>query len=170
MRKASSVLEKLFEETIVKLFSRVVLTAPAAVRGYLFGTKGARERYEQKIRAAPEEYVRLLKTQINGDDLKPVGVPIQARSIVRVRDDLSGSLANLGKLLETEIDALAQLVQKYEQTPTPEIQEEMSTTITVLRHTWPAKEVEIKCELRKQLAELGLDQVDEGPKHWLSSE
>ena len=148
--------EKVLEGTVVKL----VVLALVAGFGYLLGARNEQVRYVQRVRSAPEEYVGLLKAQIESASRdEPVNIRVRARSIIRVRDSLGGSLLNLSKQLDSEIDRLAQLLDKYEQGPSEQLDTEIHDSIAVLQRTWPAKEKLIVYELRKVVAELGLDRV-----------
>jgi hypothetical protein len=160
-KRLRGLLDKLFEGIVVKLLVLAAVTALTGVIGYLFGVTDERARFEQTVRAAPEEYVRLLREQIeSGGHGEPLDTRVHARSIVRVRDDLRGSLSNLAKHLNSEMDRLAKLLAKYEQNPSPALEREIQVTIRVLRQTWPSKETLITYELRKILSELGLDRAE----------
>ena len=142
----------------------LIVAAITGGAGWLWGRMQARK----KIEAAPNRYVDELDKLINsGVKQGPEKAVINGRAIVRVRDSLRGSLVAISGQLNSEIDRLAldlngtpfpasDLARAVEGQKTPD-PKQVYDTIQVLSKVWPAKREQVKVEIRKLLAELGLD-------------
>jgi hypothetical protein len=126
----------------------------------------AQRQLKRKIDAAPRTYINHLDALITRAYREGVGNAIvNARAIVAARNSMRGSLSNIRKNLNTEIDRLASEVgMPFEETEhalrtatsdTPDAAT-VFQTIDVLSRMWPAKRAEIEVEIRKILAEFGL--------------
>lgn len=84
---------------------------------------------------------------------------MHSRAIVAARDDLKGTLVSLSALLNSEIDRLSAEVRDA-WAPESSV-EPLRSTVNVLKLKWPAKrdQIKIEIEVRKLLAELGLERL-----------
>jgi hypothetical protein len=122
----------------------------------------------RKLDAAPRKYVEELEKLIAQAYKEGIEkAVVNARSIVSTRNDLRSSLISISSRLNSEIDQLAidighTIIKPAEPSiRTTEANENNPKrayeTIEVLYRNWPAKKVQIEVEIKKLLAELGLD-------------
>ena len=152
-----------------------IIAALIGVWGVWYGRKlGLEEGHNNKIQfirymldSAPEKYIQHLETAIkNGINEGEEKAVINARAIVDIRNDLRKTLMNISNLLNTEISYLATQIGKideidklhgYKNNKSNKIDEkEIYETIQVLDRKWPSKQDQVKVEIQKVLAELGL--------------
>ncbi len=127
----------------------------------------ARHRVQQKIEAAPREFVNEMDRVITRAHQEgPDRAIINGRAIVATRDTLAASLAKVSVQLNSEIDRLATQIGEapiFERlvrstvTTQPADPRAVWETIEVLVRMWPAKKKQIEVEIRGILAVLGLD-------------
>jgi hypothetical protein len=152
---------KVLESAAAALLSALVLAVASAGGGYLIGKDQQRQQYVQTLQAAPEVYISDLGRLIEDADRPGGDLVAETRAIVSTRDDLRSSLTSLSELLNSDIDALARSLVEYEKPPRGKrdataVQER----IKVLAKKWPSKKRQIEYEIRKLLAELGVDRID----------
>ena len=118
------------------------------------GEKEAQQLFQQRLEAAPILYTQKLDELIVGGLKEGENeAQVNARAIVRTRDNLRGSSETIASSLNGEIDQLAQELQSTAS------EEELRQTIKVLAKVWPSKKLQIQIEIRKVIAELGLEVV-----------
>jgi hypothetical protein len=153
-------------EILNEVTAGVIVFAITSVATWLYARVAERARHQQKIDAAPNAYVKELDELIQRGFREGEGMAIiNARAIVAVRNSLRSSLISISTQLNSEIDRLSSNIgeaitrlETVTNRPTEEINPaEVYRTIQVLVRTWPAKRTQIKVEIRKILAELGLD-------------
>lgn len=120
--------------------------------------------YETVFNAAIETYSTKLGELVmkaSGDASDKVGperLEISGRSIVSARNELRSRLINLSNILDSEIDELEKDISELKKSPNNNAyQEKVRKTILVLAEKWPIKSESIKVEVRKLLAELGIE-------------
>lgn len=132
--------------------------------GIEIGIKRANQAYIQKTESAPTLYTNRLGEMIyNADPMKSKDLIVDARAIVSTRDDYRGSLIAISKLLNSEIDRLKEEVEKADNAlrqGQSYDRSEIERTLGVLQKKWPSKKEQIIVEVRKLLAELGIEPVD----------
>jgi len=124
-------------------------------------------RAQKRIDAAPRRYVEELDKLITRAAKEgPENAVLNARAIVAARNSLRNSLVGISSQLDSEIDHLAAdigEVIKQPQGPSmpqpgaPSDAKQAYDTIQVLVRIWPSKKQQIEVEIRKLLAELGLE-------------
>lgn len=121
------------------------------------GRDKEREFWEKTLKSAPDLYttrIGILISEASASNSNDIMA--KARSIVSTRNDLRGSLVSLAALLNSDIDRLSIEIAEAEQAAnrdTGRIRE----TVAVLKSKWPGKREQVEVELRKILAELGLE-------------
>lgn len=119
------------------------------------GARQERQQWVQALSSAPSEYANRLSDLIDGANAAPDSeIVIHARAIVSARNDLRDSLINLSTLLNSDIDRLSSDVSSA---PEADRIGSVRSTISVLKLKWPSKKEQVAVELRKVLAELGLE-------------
>jgi hypothetical protein len=120
--------------------------------------------YKKKIDAAAQKYVERLGRMI--EEAAAAGrdrVLINARAIIKVRDELREHMTTAVSLLNSEIDRLAHecggpevSISRQESQPIKVDEDKVWETIQVLQKAWPAKKDVLTFEIKKMLVELGL--------------
>ena len=170
-RTAMDILKK----TIAGILAGIVL----AVFGYFWGQdtgkskgvevgyKEAQSKYIKQVKSAPEVYVeeleRIITIAISGESPDIIA---DARAVVSVRDDLRRSLTSIASSLNSQIDRLSTEVKKAEeQVKLGEAvyTRDIERTIDVIGKKWPSKKAQIEVEVRKLIAELGLEKIPDRP-------
>lgn len=130
------------------ILASLFAAAIAAGIGYVF--RGL--QFKKAVFNAPKRYVDHLDNLINGAvDGGFNNVEINGRALVSTRDDLRKSLVSLADLLNSDIDLLSSQIEKgYKHHLIYE-------TVQVLSKKWPSKKDQIQVEIRKVIAELGLE-------------
>jgi len=123
----------------------------------------------KRIAEAPTLYVQEIDKLINNAVAEGEGnAVINAKAIVAARNSLAHSLSAIGSQLDGQIDLLALEVEMETLVPLPRLTEPPNAKssmdkhavymqVLVLQKIWPAKRKQIEVELRKLLAELGLN-------------
>ena len=125
----------------------LIVAGLLGVIGFYFGQR----TYEQRLESAPSLYTDHLDRLIReAADDQASEVKVSAQAIVSTRNDLRSSLVSLNSLLNSDIDVLAELLESNASAA------QISSRVKVLEKKWPAKRDQVKVELRKLLAELGL--------------
>lgn len=124
----------------------------------------------KRIAAAPKMYVEHLDNLIkNGVTEGVSSAVLNARAIVAARNSMRGSLTTISSQLNSEIDRLeAELSEVIVSPKTPSMSrpntndgspEKIFETMQVLNKIWSARRTQIEVEMRKLLAEMGLQKV-----------
>jgi len=154
----------IFNNVIAPIIVATILGIFGLAWGWILGHRQSRRRIE----AAPRKYVQELDKLIQRADKEGAdNAIVNARAIVAVRDSLRGSLVAISKQLNSEIDnlaselggtrgPLAELGRSLERSDAPD-PKRVYQTIQVLVRIWPSKSEQIEVEIRKLLAELGLE-------------
>ena len=125
-------------------------------QGEKHGREKERDAWIQTLSSAPKLYAERLSELIDkASNAKSQDMLTYSRAIVAVRDDMKGTLVSLSALLNSEIDRLSAEVRDA-QAPQASV-EPLRSTVNVLKLKWPAKCDQIEIEVRKLLAELGLE-------------
>jgi hypothetical protein len=125
-------------------------------RGEKKGADAEREAWVQTLTSAPKKYAERLSDLIDKANSAPnPEVLAHARAIVSARNDLRETLTSLSSLLNSEIDRLSTEVEDASDSGTNV--EPLRSTVQVLKLKWPAKRDQVEVELRKLIAELGLE-------------
>lgn len=131
----------------------LVLCGVVGLSHYI-GRVMAERHYRRAITDAPGAYVDLLEDLIEAAiEGGPERASVNARAIVKVRDDLSLTLAALGNALNGEIDRLKEQIQ-YD-VPNQDVQA-IQETIDVVWKAWPATGRQVQQGVEQLLIELGL--------------
>ena len=142
----------------------IVATATGGF-GYAFAKFQSATQQQKKLNDAPRKYVdhldRLICQAIDAGGNDAV---VRARAIVSARDSMRGSFSSISKCLNTEIDKLAEQVgvsdrqESLQRFPQGQSEREMIfDTMRVLQKVWPSRKGQIEIEVRKLIAELGID-------------
>jgi hypothetical protein len=159
---------KTFKTPMEVIFANIISPLIVAALTGLATWLWTQRQFRKKIDAAPREYVRELDLLINRAKSEGVDMAgINARAIVAARNSLKSSLVSISSNLNSEIDRLANEIGESSYSPFEELQRrtgennvelsEIYETIQVLHRIWPSKRRQIEVEMRKVLAELGLD-------------
>ncbi|NNV57204.1 hypothetical protein [Limnovirga soli] len=127
-----------------------------------------RKKAKKKIDDAPRKYVEELDKLITrGVNEGQENAVLNARAIVAARDSLRSSLSSISSQLNSQIDVLAsdigieyiQNLNKVSSAPFDSKSENQKAyeTILVLSRVWPSRKVQIEIEVRRILAEMGLE-------------
>lgn len=151
------------EFLFVYIIAPLIVSAITGAFAWYWGKRQSRKRIE----AAPRQFVNELDKLIQRAHEEGLNSAIvNARAIVATRNALRSSLTSISIQLNSEIDKLASDVGKATETLDTLSQvsksgepKEVYETIMVLVRIWPAKKQQIEVEIRKLLAELGLDIV-----------
>jgi hypothetical protein len=152
----------MLETIALEVVGGLIVAITTGVAGYFMALFFERKRYIAKQETAISSFSAILEKAIVQGSPSAVA---QARVIVGIRDSSRAELQNLGRLLNSEIDHLSNLLARVEgynrearQIP-QEVVEQISETIQVLRGLWPAKKTQIDVAIRRLLAELGLTPI-----------
>ena len=133
---------------ITQVLAGLTVAALSALAGYAFRGR----RYAKTIKEAPRRYVEHLDRLIcEALDAGSNLARVKSQSIVSTRNDLRGSLSAIANRLNSDIDTLESQLQA--QAPV----QELFGTVQVLHDKWPAKKDQIEYEIRKLMAEIGLE-------------
>jgi hypothetical protein len=150
------------------VFSAIIAPLVVALITFLATTLWNYKRTRKRLDDAPRKYVeeldKLIKRGMEEGITKAI---INARAIVSARDSLRSSLISISAQLNTEIDVLATNIGT-EYLPSKNVistqsnegynnPEEAYRTIEVLSRLWPSRKTQIEIQVRKMLAEMGLD-------------
>ena len=129
--------------------------------------RNVRATYEARYEAAGERYVKDLGQLVDkggaiaSDNPSAESLEVAGRSIVALRDELRERLIALGTALNHEIDQLRIDIQLLQRDPKNEEQKErVRRDLLVLKEKWPGKSESVKIEIRKLLAELGIEHTN----------
>lgn len=146
------------------ILAPVIVAIATGGFGYAFGKLQSARKQQKRLNDAPRKYVehldRLIRQAIDagGDD-----AVVRARAIVSARDSMRRSLSSISEYLNTEIDQLSEQVgiserQKQSQRFPKQLEPKgIFETIRVLQSVWPSRKALIEIEVRKLIAELGID-------------
>ena len=116
------------------------------------------EHLEERIGDAPRVYAERLELLIKQATREPERAVLHARAIVDVRNTMRRSMITISDQLNSEIDRLASEIATPSGSDRTSVSDaSIFRTIEVLALGWPAKRAVIEVELRKLLAELGID-------------
>ncbi len=165
---ANSSLMDIVNNIIAPLFVAVI----SWMAGLWYSKMQERRKFRERIEAAPLVFVReldlLIQKALNQGVQDAI---VNGRAIVAARNTLRSTLSAISKQLNSEIDRLAielgladsefkKLDETFHSNTKPNAQKAFQT-IEVLAKIWPAKRKQIEVEVRKLLAELGLDSKGE---------
>jgi len=151
----------------------ITIVGGLVVAGVSWTVATIRTRYSERnkvaemLDAAPRNYVSELDKLISQAIAEgPDKAVLNARAIVKVRNDLRNNLVTISAKLNSEIDRLAEQLGELGPRPLgPSVPGEKPfissgaawETIQVLQKVWPAKKREIEDAIRQILTEVGLD-------------
>lgn len=125
--------------------------------------------YEQVYQSAVEQYANSLGSLIGkakgdiDDNLSQERIEVSARAFVGARNELVKTLTNLSGSLNNEVDELEKAIEELQKNPNDKAtQDRVRKAILVVAQKWPVKDVAIKVQIRKLLAELGLERILRG--------
>lgn len=126
--------------------------------------------YQQVYESAPERYASSLGLLIGkakadvSDNLSAERIEVSARAFVAARNELRDTMTSLSSSLDGPIDELEKALTDLQKDPNDKAaQDRVRKTILVIEQKWPVKAEAIKVQIRKMLAELGLERVLRGP-------
>ena len=129
--------------------------------------RNVRATYEARYESAGEKYVNSLGElvtkggNIASDYPKAEDLEVAGRAIVALREELRGRLVSLSGALNHEIDQLRVDIELLQRDPKNEqLKEKVRRDLLVLREKWPAKSESVRIEIRKLLAELGIEHTN----------
>lgn len=116
------------------------------------------EQYERRVEAATNQYVAHLRELILvANQASPDRAVVHARAIVATTSDFKGTLISTAGLLNSEIEDLKIYL---ENTRNGDVDLALvGEKLEILKLKWPAKETQVKNQLRKLLTELGLGRL-----------
>ncbi|MEO4026549.1 hypothetical protein ABH313_00630 [Chromobacterium vaccinii] len=133
----------IIEGIIASLIAALII----AYASFYFG----KQTYEKRVESAVDIYADHLDKLIREANTESGSeIRVAAQAIVSTRNDLRSSLVSLNSLLNSDIDVLAEMLAADASAG------QFSNRLKVLEKKWPAKRDQVKVELRKLLAELGL--------------
>jgi len=155
---------RVFSGATEKILEIIVVAAASGLFGYFFGFRNAEAQNEFHIQTLPLQYANELHTVIERADHAvrgggPDDVRVYARAIVKVRDDLRGSLTFLSEQLDSELDRIASLADQYERSPNEQLAHDIAVNIRVLNETWPARQAKIEYGVQRIMIDLGFRPV-----------
>jgi hypothetical protein len=125
--------------------------------------------YEQVYQAAVEQYANSLGKLIGkakgdvDDNLSLERIEVSARAFVGARNELRETLTNLSGSLNHEVDELEDASKELQKNPNDKAaQDRVRKAILVIAQKWPVKADAVKVQIRKLLAELGLERILRG--------
>lgn len=122
--------------------------------------------YKQVYESAPEQYAGSLGYLIGkakadvGDNLPADRVEVSARAFVAARNELRDTMTSLAASLNHEVDDLEKALADLKKNPDDKAAlERVRRAILVIEQKWPVKAQAIRVQLRKLLAEIGLERI-----------
>jgi hypothetical protein len=160
---------------LVKVAAGLTVAAVCTFAGCLWGESRERARLVQVDPPAVVRITGQLERLLANADRMPTNAVTDAKAVVAIRRDSRSSLSTLGSLLNSDIDVLAQQLDEYQRLDASYRMEELPDrrgelaarmnllerdilqTLQVLSRKWPAKQEQIKTEIRKIISELGYE-------------
>jgi uncharacterized protein YneF (UPF0154 family) len=145
------------------LIAALMLAGAGAVIGLFIARKRYEKNGEAAIASFSSELGKAIFTEPNDDTV--TGRVAVARAVVSIRDSCRSTMAEFDKLLNSDIDALAELLRETEayqrdnKLVPSNVANRIRETLSVLRLTWPTKKTQIDVAVRTMLAQLGLRQT-----------
>lgn len=128
-----------------------------------------KKRIYLQVQSAVEQYANSLGLLIGkakgevDDNLSAERIEVSARAFVGARNDLRDTLTSLSGSLNHEVDDLEDAIKDLEKNPDDKAaQDRVRKAILVVAQKWPVKADAIKVQIRKMLAELGLERILRG--------
>lgn len=155
---------------VLAIGAAILVAMVTAVVAFFAGGR----RFKSKIKDAPSVYTERLGALIEAAFSEgPERAIINASAIVSVRNEMRVSLVSISNNLNSEITHMEQLLggddtelskkHKIEKLKHEKVAdaspEELFRLIEILRKTWPEKRIIIEVQVRKLLAELGLERA-----------
>ena len=138
----------LFKELSIEFYKQLIIIALTLSTGFILGKKDV--EYEKRHEAVISRFSQdLYQMIIDASLAKNKDVFPAARALVSSRDDARTPAITLSKLLNSDIDVLADNIKKQDEYQTRE-------TLKILKQKWPTKMHQIDNEVRKLITELGL--------------
>ncbi len=155
-------------DVLNNIVAPLIVAACTGIIGWIWAKAEARKKIRERVDAAPRIFVQELDYLIQRAEREGVeNAIVNGRAIVAARDALRSSLSGISRQLNSEIDRLAGQIGVESPSPyhdvataarrPPDEPQIAYETIQVLTRIWPAKKQQIEVELRKLMAELGLD-------------
>jgi hypothetical protein len=158
---------KVLVDASAHIVALLVVAAVTGTAGYFVGHSRAEAQNEIRVRSEALNYAAELKHTIDranatlsqSGGANPDNLRVYARSIVKVRDDLRGSLLSLSSQLNSDLDRLSMLLDQYEKDRNETVAHDMTVNIRVLHETWPSRQARIDSAVRRLMVDLGLERI-----------
>lgn len=158
----------IFDNVVAGLMTTLVASLAAGAAGYWWGQSTERLRYEQQLNAAIEFYgAGLGRLIVEATQDPDADVVVSARAIVGARNDVRTSLSSVSGLLNSEIDELSRQTELFQdldaagdEPGAAAAKKRIQEALAVLAKKWPMKQEQIRVEIRKLHAELGLAPIN----------